>query len=652
MIFWNGLLYGTTIVGGSANRGTVFSISPVGGAISLLYEFQGPPANDTDGLNPMQSLALGMGSYISDIETIQMYDPVTGQYSTTYRTNWLTAPALFGTTWFGGNYGYGTIYSVVMTNVCPYGNYHQLFADFGNFQGLPHILGSGAHGLTMVSFDNTCYGTVEAGCANGYGGVFKINGDGSGYTVIYNFPTDCGLPKAPPISMWAPGNAALLFGTTSAVNGNGGTVWRMNDDGSGYTTLHQFVCLGNDMINPDCPLVSNGNMLYGAGSSGSGPFIFTMDTGGSGYSTYTIPDCSKVASLTFANHTLYGTASKNGSPGFWWVFKINPDGTDYAVLHEFMAGYGQPYPALTFVRGIVGDNTNVLYDVLYGVTVNGGTYNAGTIFGLPVATNVIANITQTFSTPGTTNWVCPTNLLNGTVLVECWGGGGSGGVPYCMGPQVGAGGGGGGAYAASVVPVVPGQTYTLVIGAGANRGYISNGGDSTFSPQNGSTIVVAKGGTGALMASPNSYLGGTGGQASACTGTANYSGGNGGNASARGDGYGSGGGGGAGSGSAGGNGSDYSFTTRPPDQGGPEGTGGYGGSGGSGPDSAHQGGMGGSGGYIQPAQTGMPGNGPGGGGGGGFCIIPQPYSEHYTSASTGGAGKIMLTYTTITNANP
>jgi uncharacterized repeat protein (TIGR03803 family) len=58
------------------------------------------------------------------------------------------------------------------------------------------------------------------------------------------------------------------------------------------------------------------------------------------------------------------------------IFKINTDGTDYAVLHEFLGGAedgATPYGPLT-ING----------DILYGTTVYGGDSNLGTLFQMGI----------------------------------------------------------------------------------------------------------------------------------------------------------------------------------------------------------------------------------------------------------------------------
>lgn len=118
------------------------------------------------------------------------------------------------------------------------------------------------------------------------------------------------------------------------------------------------------------------------------------------------------------------------------------------------------------------------------------------------------------------NYTVPAGITQ--LLVECWGGGGSG-RGYPNSAQVTTGGGGaGGAYAASLINVTPGQIIPYVIGAGGVAGATtgSPGGDTSW---NGGE-VLAKGGAGA----PASTARAAGGLASASVGTTKFDGGAGG----------------------------------------------------------------------------------------------------------------------------
>lgn len=82
--------------------------------------------------------------------------------------------------------------------------------------------------------------------------------------------------------------------------------------------------------------------------------------------------------------------------------------------------------------------------------------------GLRVAPGAYLQGTAEFSAAGTYTWIAPQGVRS--VWVELWGAGGGGSRPY--GYQSAGDGGGSGAYARSVVAVLPGASYTLVVGAG------------------------------------------------------------------------------------------------------------------------------------------------------------------------------------------
>jgi hypothetical protein len=224
-----------------------------------------------------------------------------------------------------------------------------------------------------------------------------------------------------------------------------------------------------------------------------------------------------------------------------------------------------------------------------------------------------------YTTPGTYSWTAPTGVTS--VCVVAVGGGGGGGS---TGGSGGGGGGGGGLGWKNNITVVPGQSYTVVVGIGGIRDSTTHGGNSYFI--NTSTVA----GLGGLSSTTD--IGGTGGS------FVGDGGGNGGtpNASGISD---STGGGGAGGYSGNGGGSDINTN-------GTAGSGGGGGGGAAGGSSdaasggggvgllgqgtsgaggiytgqdAGAGGGGGSGGFDGGAGTSLPNNSGGlyGGGGGG-----------------------------------
>jgi hypothetical protein len=130
---------------------------------------------------------------------------------------------------------------------------------------------------------------------------------------------------------------------------------------------------------------------------------------------------------------------------------------------------------------------------------------------------------QAYTTAGTYSWTAPAGVT--TVSVVCVGGGGSGGSQVF--PKTG--GGGGGLGWKNAISVVPGQSYTVVVGVGGPNGSSGPGGNSYFI--NLSTVAGLggaggdTGGAGGSFAGDGGASGGNGGVPILST---NFSGGGGG----------------------------------------------------------------------------------------------------------------------------
>jgi hypothetical protein len=244
-------------------------------------------------------------------------------------------------------------------------------------------------------------------------------------------------------------------------------------------------------------------------------------------------------------------------------------------------------------------------------------------------TNIVSVMPAFFFTNGgTTNWICPSNVTS--VQVECWGAGGAGGSAYKPGSGNALGGGGaGGSYAKKTnLTVVPGNIYTINVGAGGvstiTNGGTVPGGNSWFGSSS-LTNCLAKGGAGgqSVVSSGSSTNGAGGTNSSGSSGDIVYQGGNGvvGQSSAS---AGGGGGSSAGTASAG--------TTATSYLGASAGTGG--GAGGNGKDSSHG--------------DGLSGASPGGGGGGARATTSATSGGGQTFGGTGGMGQVIVSVKTIT----
>src|SRR5262249_28297683 len=153
------------------------------------------------------------------------------------------------------------------------------------------------------------------------------NTNGTGYTVLKNFT---GAPDALDARAGLLLSGSLLYGTTiSGGSSDSGTVFKLNTDGTGFTILKNFA-----RSDPGCPyagLTPSGNTLYGTTYRGGWGYlglgtVFKVNTDGTGYTVLKnfagSPDGAQPqAALTLSGSTLYGTTSSGGDQGGGTVFK-------------------------------------------------------------------------------------------------------------------------------------------------------------------------------------------------------------------------------------------------------------------------------------------------------------------------------------------
>ena len=275
----DGNIYGTTASGGTNGRGTVFKITP-SGTESVLYSF---PAGSSD---PYTGLIQGSdGNFYgttgaggtTDDGTVFKITP-SGTETALHAfaksgTDGQTPYAgliqgsdgnLYGTTYFGGANGLGTVFKVT-----PSGTETVLYSFAGGNDGEHPYAG------VVQGSDGNFYGTTYQGGASGFGTVFKLTPSGI-ETVLYSFAggsSDGAYPEAGVIQ----GSDGNFYGSTLQGGVSGlGLVFKLTSSGT-ETILHAFAG-ASDGANPTANLVqgSDGN-LYGStsagGSSGDGTFF-------------------------------------------------------------------------------------------------------------------------------------------------------------------------------------------------------------------------------------------------------------------------------------------------------------------------------------------------------------------------------------------
>ena len=260
--------------------------------------------------------------------------------------------------------------------------------------------------------DNVLYGTTSLGGSANAGTIFRVNLDGSGYTTLKEF---LGSDGSQPLAGVIQGRDGSLYGTTCTGGAyNLGTVFRLRSSGT-FTILHSFS--GDaDGQNPRAALIqASDGLLYGTtytGSSSNRGTIFSVRTNGNSYSVLHIftgyPDGQQCESklLEGSDGALYGTTSLGG---FWilgTIFRLDKDGGNYAILHYFSNAGGEGRsPVAGLIEGSDGS--------LYGTTYNGGITNHGTLFTMSKDGNSYAILRSFSSADGGGKWP-DTELVEGS----------------------------------------------------------------------------------------------------------------------------------------------------------------------------------------------------------------------------------------------
>ena len=350
-------LYGTTSGLGISNVGTIFKISRDGSGYRVIHQF----TNNPDGASPFSALRLADDGL------------------------------LYGITEYGGTNNAGTLFRISLN-----GSLYQVLRQFNT--NIYEAQRPG--GQLLQANDGVLYGTAANGGTNGFGAVFRLSPDGTGYRVLHSFAnspdganSQSGLIQA---------GDGLLYGTTPGGGLFGyGTVFRLSTNGGAYQILHNFTNTP-DGNNPQQLLQARDGSLWSITSGGGVPglgTIFQMNLDGSGYHilhnfTNGLDARIPLSGLTqAADGTLYGVSYFGGANNEGAIYRIDPGGANYSVVYSFSNNPNPPYshadgsnPHGVLLAGSSTDNSTVLY----GTTANGGpgfgnlSVYVGSVFGFVV----------------------------------------------------------------------------------------------------------------------------------------------------------------------------------------------------------------------------------------------------------------------------
>jgi len=394
----DGNFYGTTLLGGTGGDpsascptscGTVFKVTP-NGQLTTLYSFCSLPGC-SDGARPGVGLTLG------------------------------TNGNFYGATQNGGDsFGDGTVFEI-----SPSGTLNTLY----RFCSQPNCTdGSSPQGSIVQSVNNNLYGTTYAGGNNGFGTVFEITPAGQ-LTTLYSFCPQTGCPDGQnPMGALALGTNGTVVGTTTyGGSGDLGTLFEMTPAGR-LAILYSFApanTFGGGNIANGVALGADGN-FYGAlfiGGTHDDGAIYKITPSGR-YTTLhnfcSQPSCAdgdepESVLVQSTDGNFYGTTTLGGSAQVGNIFQLTPSGaltSLYSFCSAALCSDGDtPYAGL--VQGTDG--------TFYGVTDAGGDRSAcpggcGVVYSLSVGLGPFVKATPDLGRVGTKVLILG-NHLAGTTSV-------------------------------------------------------------------------------------------------------------------------------------------------------------------------------------------------------------------------------------------
>jgi uncharacterized repeat protein (TIGR03803 family) len=406
LILSDDTLYGTARNGGSRGAGTVFSIHTGGTGFTTLRDFEPFRLGNftcTSGYDCRSETRSECGECVffpwgwrCVLRSGNCPSDTHGGYPSAGLI--LSGNTLYGTA-SGHGFAPGTSFAVDPGTVFAVdrngGNFRQLYG-FGSY-------GSGPM-AGLIKSGATLYGTTPGGGSSGAGTVFAVSTSGGGFTDLHSF-TAASDGAGPVAGLITNSSGTTLYGTATGGGSSGyGTVFAVNTDGTGFTNLHHFTGV-SDGANPQAGLILTGNTLYGTaafgGDSGNGT-LFALNTDGTGFTNlhsfagYPSDGASPRAGLILSGSFLYGTASAGGSSSNGTLFALNTDGTGFTNLHSFTATSTNSSGVYTNSDGSNPQAGLILFrNTLFGTASSGGTSGNGTVFGLSLGAQLTITRSRT-----------------------------------------------------------------------------------------------------------------------------------------------------------------------------------------------------------------------------------------------------------------
>ncbi|MGB8169309.1 MAG: choice-of-anchor tandem repeat GloVer-containing protein, partial [Chthoniobacteraceae bacterium] len=327
----DGILYGTTSVGGTGGFGTVFKVTTAGAFTNLL------------------SFTNTTGSFLGNSPQSALVQWTDGN--------------LYGTTNTGGTNGVGSIFRVTTAGALTTLRSMATTAD-----------GSNPYGALVLGGDGNFYGLATNGGVSGRGTVFNISPSTSTFTRLLSFVTSPPVFKR--LLLATDGN---FYGVTQFGNAGANSVFKLTPGGT-LSTLATFT--STSTVAPFLIQHTDGNLYGAAPTESANGQIFQLTLAGVKTTLATLtgttgafPGTSILGGIVEGSDgSIYGTTSSGGSGGgFGTAWKITTGGT-FTSLASFTGTTGATLgtaPLTRMVQHPSGD--------FYGTTQTGGAGGFGTV---------------------------------------------------------------------------------------------------------------------------------------------------------------------------------------------------------------------------------------------------------------------------------
>ncbi len=281
------------------------------------------------------------------------------------------------------------------------------------------------HSGLIEGSDGYLYGTTASGGEDGFGTVYKIKKDGTGFVSLVSF--DFYSNGSYLLAGVTEGSDGYLYGTSSnGGNSSGcglgcGTLYRLKKDGTEFSTLVTFNGSTSGSIPTAGVIEASDGYLYGT-TQYSMPFdefyfygtLYRVKKDGTEFKTllylYSRPQAGVIEG---SDGYLYGTTYQGGAHNYGTVYKVQKDGTGFNPIVNFdsVSNGANPYAGVSESSDgyLYGTTVGPSFGTLYRVKKDGTSFTKLVTFdGVTQGANPYAGVTV-----GNGGWLYGTTYQGG-----------------------------------------------------------------------------------------------------------------------------------------------------------------------------------------------------------------------------------------------